>query len=81
MPNLEARYPLVPIIIAGDANVHLTYLAQHEHDAGCRCLHCRQTVADRDIEQQLLRAGLLAHNPLCPTHTSGTVIDLVLSRS
>lgn len=76
---LEARYPLVPIIIAGDANVHLTYLAQH--DAGCRCLHCRQTVADRYIEQLLLTAGLLAHNPLCPTHTSGTVIDLVLSRS
>ena len=75
--HLRTRFPGVKIVIAGDANIHLTGLLQH--DDSCRCLHCRQVPNDRLIQAQLLRLGLFASNPPTPTHASGTCIDLFLT--
>ena len=74
--ELRERYPLARILLAGDANVHLSYVV--DHDQPCTCLHCRQRAADRAIEAALEAAGLRAFNPVAPTHISGHSIDLVL---
>ena len=63
-------------IMLGDANIHLSYV--FEHSAGCTCPHCRQRVADNDIEDVLTDASLKAWNIPVATHVSGTLIDLVL---
>ena len=64
--QLRTLFPGVKIVFAGDANIHLTGLLQHEDS--CRCLHCRQVPNDRFIQAQLLRLGLFASNPPTPTH-------------
>ena len=74
---LKARFPHALILILGDGNVHLSGLV--DHNAGCRCLHCRPTKMDRDIGALIQAAGLVAYNPAIPTHSSGTIIDLVLA--
>ena len=75
---VRTRYPGVRIILAGDGNVHLSYLAAN-HPRGCSCLHCYQKRGDKDIEAALLAADLWAFNPHVATHASGTTIDLTLS--
>ncbi|CAK0877688.1 unnamed protein product [Prorocentrum cordatum] len=70
------RYPRARLILGGDANVHLDYLADHVEP--CSCAHCKQSPADREIQQWLVAAGLGAFNPPAPTHVSGTCIDLFI---
>ena len=75
--SLRKRYPGAQIILMGDANIHLSYILKHEYC--CACLHCNQTACDRNIEALLTSHGIIAHNPACGTHVSGTAINLILS--
>ena len=72
--EFQAKYPLSRVLIGGDGNVHLTYVASHA--ATCRCLHCSQRGPDKDIQALLDSANLRAFNPPKPTHSSGTCIDI-----
>ena len=67
----------MPLLVAGDANIHLSDILMHQ--PGCSCCHCRQSQEDRTIEAMLSAAGLFACNPPVLTHDSGTCIDLVLA--
>ena len=73
--QLSARFPGARFILLGDGNIHLNYLVDHNPE--CVCLHCRQGVIDREVERLLDAAHLRAFNPPVPTHTSGTIVDLV----
>ena len=75
---LSVKYPDAVLILLGDANIHLSTVVQHQ--APCRCMHCKQSPADSRIEAMITGAGLAVNNPCIPTHTSGTTIDLILSR-
>ena len=75
---LKSRFPGIKIFIVGDANLHLSYLVQHE-GRRCSCLHCAQKRNDAKIEADLQQADVFAFNPPVPTHSSGSIIDLVLS--
>ena len=77
-PALRAEFPSARVLVAGDANIHLSYLVAHP--SGCSCLHCKQSAADIEIQSWLAAQGWLACNPQIPTHSSVTVLDLV-SRS
>ncbi|CAE7834833.1 unnamed protein product [Symbiodinium sp. CCMP2592] len=74
--HLKTCYPGTRILIAGDANIHLETVVSHQ--AECRCVHCRQSSVDREIERRIIAVGLVCYNPPKPTHVSGTTIDLVL---
>ena len=67
---LKARYPASSFILAGDGNIHLSYILRHT--SRCECLHCKQSATDKRIERALLDAGLFAYNPAKRTHVSGT---------
>ena len=75
--KLLNRHPGARTMIVGDCNVHLSFLVDH-HDR-CGCAHCRQSLVDRRIESLLQAAGLFpASRRDVATHSSGTIIDLVL---
>ncbi len=76
--TLMEQYPHATTVLLGDANIHLSAVV--EHAVGCSCLHCEQTPADQRIEALIHAAGFEAVNPAVPTHSSGTTIDLILSR-
>ena len=65
------------VVLLGDGNVHFSALLDHE--CSCPCLHCHQRPADRRIQQACERAGFLLRNDSVPTHSSGSVIDVLLS--
>jgi len=73
---LRVRFPRAQFLLLGDANTHLSYVLSH-HET-CTCSHCRQSTADKQIEQLLREAGLFAYNPAKPTHISGTAPDLII---
>ena len=75
--SLREKYNHDRFLVLVDANVHLSYVVNHP--ATCRCLHCKQTPADLEIEARLASAGLFACNPPHSTHISGTTIDLILA--
>ena len=67
-------------IIAGDLNLHLQHLVKH--DASCTCSHCKPSAADTSIWHLLCIAGFHCLNPCgVATHSSGTIIDLILCDS
>ena len=72
---LGRRYPLAQLLLAGDDNIHLSYIFQHHTQ--CVCLHCKQSQTDRQIEDELQSVEILACNPPVPTHVSGTCIELI----
>ena len=74
---LSMRFASAKFILLGDANIHLSYLV--DHNPGCACLHCKQRPVDRDIERLLQAAALRANNPAVQTHVSGTIVDVVFS--
>ncbi|CAK0891154.1 unnamed protein product [Prorocentrum cordatum] len=77
LTRLRSRFPHASFLVAGDANIHLSYVLSHRPGRGC--CHCHQSPEDRDIEAMLCAASLIACNPPAPTHDSGTCIDLVLA--
>lgn len=63
--------------IIGDLNIHPPDLVDHSDT--CHCAHCKPSNADVNIWKLLLREGFSCHNPLGEaTHSSGTIIDLIL---
>lgn len=74
--EVQRVFPGCPIVLAGDGNVHLQNIVHH--GMTCGCLHCKQSSKDATIEAMILEAGLKVLNPDCPTHCSGTTIDLIL---
>ncbi len=74
---LKARFPRAAFCLAGDGNAHLSSVVSH--GAECRCAHCAQSPADRTIQALLEASGLAPLNDGTPTHTSGSVIDLLLA--
>lgn len=74
--EVQRAFPGCPIVLAGDGNVHLQSIVHHE--LSCSCLHCKQYSNDATIEAMISQAGLRVLNPDCPTHCSGTIIDVIL---
>ena len=66
------------LVLVGDSNTHLTCTV--DHDASCRCLHCRQPREEAAIERMLRNFGFTCLNPTnTPTHCSGATIDLMFT--
>ena len=79
LARLRQKFPGLEVLLAGDANIHLSYLLEHE--TSCSRAHCKQSYIDSRIENLLVRHRLYAKNPGKPTHVSGTAIDLFLADS
>ena len=76
---LRTKHAGSKFLLAGDGNIHLSYLAQHHQS--CTCSHCQQSTVDKQIEAMLNSANLHANNPPVPTHCSGTAPHLILTPS
>jgi hypothetical protein len=65
-------------LLIGDFNIHFPHLVEHQSE--CTCSHCAPSGGDKAAHRALTRAGLTCANPAGrATHSSGTIIDLVMS--
>ena len=77
---ISAKWSVKQLIVAGDANIHLSNVVQHR--LHCSCSHCLQSAVDKKVQSLLSSMGLSCCNPIGhPTHVSGTVVDLLMTNT